>query len=158
MWQEAVKAAKEGRIEDIEEGLMVRYYNTWKKISEDNPKKLETMDKIDNYWFVGPTGTGKSRTAREKYPDAYIKNLNKWWCGYKGEEAVIIEEYHPETKLNSFLKIWADRYPFRGEYKGGSMMMRPKNIIVCSNFRIEECFQGVDLEAVKRRFHVVNFN
>lgn len=156
-WEAAVTSAKAGNFEDIEADMRVRYYNTWKRIYEDAPRSLETIDgDLDNLWIYGPTGTGKSKMAREKFPEAYIKNLNKWWCGYNHEETVIIEEYHPDSKLNHFIKIWADRYPFRGEYKGGSAMFRPKRIVVCSNYTIEECFTGVDLEPIKRRFKIVN--
>lgn len=158
IWDDTRLAAQEGRMEDIPSDMFIRYYNALNRIRDDYGAKPDILDEINNFWFYGPTGTGKSKTARERWPDSYIKNLNKWWCGYRGEETVIIEEYHPDCKLNSFLKIWADRYPFRGEYKGGSHLIRPKQIIVCSNFSLEECFSGVDLEAVKRRFNVVLFN
>lgn len=42
------------------------------------------LDSLDNYWFYGAPGTGKSRGARARWPGIYNKPLNKWWCDYTG--------------------------------------------------------------------------
>lgn len=114
-----------------------------------------SMQVLDFYWFHGETGTGKSRTAREENPGAYIKNLNKWWDNYDNEDCIIIDEWHPELEnsLGPHLKRWADHYPFQAEVKGGTMFIRPKKIIVTSNYTLFECFlQPQNYRPLERRF------
>lgn len=111
-------------------------------------------------WWVGPSGSGKSRLLWELYPDHFAKGINKWWDGYKHESVVAIEEWSPDNNLTAqSLKKWADRYPFPGEIKGGLMTrLRPQKIIVLSNYTLEQCFpRKEDLDPLKRRFTVVEF-
>lgn len=113
-----------------------------------------------NEWWVGPTGTGKSSTLWELYPNHFQKELNKWWCGYSNEDVVAIEEWSPKNECTtSHLKIWADRYPFTAQIKGGSLhRIRPKKLIVLSNYTIDQCFMDArDAEPLKRRFDVFVF-
>lgn len=66
-----------------------------------------------------------------------------------------MDDFSPDTGkfLADYLKHWADRYPFRGETKGSSRLIRPRLIIVTSNYRLEDCFERhEDIQALKRRF------
>lgn len=111
-------------------------------------------------WWVGPSGSGKSRLLWELYPNHFAKALNKWWDGYRFQDVVAIEEWAPKNDCTaSALKKWADRYPFPGEIKGGNMQrLRPKKIIVLSNYTPQQCFlNSEDLEPMLRRFTVINF-
>lgn len=112
---------------------------------------------LDNYWFHGPTGSGKSTRALKLYPDHYLKDINKWWDGYHDEETVIIEEWSPESyMLLQHLKRWADHHVFRAEIKGGCRVIRPRRIVVTSNYTIEECApRQQDLLPLLRRFQQV---
>lgn len=111
-------------------------------------------------WWVGPTGTGKSRLLWKLYPDHFAKSINKWWDGYRFEPVVAIEEWSPDNGVTAqALKRWADRYPFSGEIKGGVLQrLRPKKIIVLSNYTMEQCFpRHEDLAPLTRRFKVIDF-
>lgn len=121
--------------------------------------KPATLDKLDNFWIWGPPGTGKSRDMRREYPGLYDKMLNKWWNGYAGEETVLLDDLGPQHEcLASHLKRWADHYPFPTESKGlANAPIRPKRILVTSNYRIHDVFKKTDADAIKRRFQEIHY-
>lgn len=143
-------------MEDIPAGIMIRYYANLQKIRQDNMKVPEDLDGPCGWWIWGVPRAGKSYWVRQEFGhDLYVKDTTRWWSGYDGEENVLIEEVSPENarELGYYLKIWMDAYSFKGEVKGGYVALRPKNVIVTSNFSIYECFgqQLVTCEAIELR-------
>lgn len=162
-WATIIELSEKGEIETIKEDYPHVYFLHSKKILDLRRRASGILDgDLENEWWVGPTGTGKSRRLWELYPGHYSKSLNKWWDGYEDEEVVAIEEMNPESGkwIGSFLKIWADRYPFSPEVKGSHIKrIRPKKIIVLSNYTPEQVFpSNEDLLPIRRRFKVVHFN
>lgn len=158
-FKRAWESAKSGELDEIDPDIRLRFYGTIKRIKQDHQMVPPSLPTLDFHWFTGPSGTGKSKSARELYPDAYIKNSNKWWDGYDNHQSVIIEEWDPSLAcMASFMKKWADHYAFNAETKGGTLMARPKTIVVTSNFSIAECFpQPQDHLPLQRRFTVREF-
>lgn len=118
-------------------------------------------DELDNEWVHGPSGCGKSRYVRDTYPIFYSKPLSKWWDGYAGEETVVIDDIDPSHGewIGYFLKIWADHYPFNAEVKGAMMQIRPKKIIVTSQYWLPEVFRDRETQdALLRRFKIINMD
>lgn len=134
-------------------------------------------------WLQGPTGVGKSYHCKmiefvlecfyTKYKakrdlryipqcimKTFKKNINKWWDNYSMEDIVVLEEMDPDRAkyMAGFLKIWCDQYTFPVEVKGSSFKsIRPKFIIVTSNYRLRDCFPNInDYEPLERRFSQIN--
>lgn len=160
-WGDVLDLAEAGDIKTIKEEYPRHYIMYYKTLMSIRAYKSKPLDgDLEHEWWYGPTGTGKSKTLWEKYPDHYQKPVNKWWDGYSGQDVVAIEEWEPKNECTaSKLKIWADRYPFPGEIKGGTVeRIRPKKIIVTSNYTIRECFPNPqDHEPLLRRFKVVHY-
>lgn len=133
-------------------------YRVLKEAQQD--RNLDIIDgEMEHLWYYGKAGTGKSRKARDENPGAYLKMCNKWWDGYNGQDVVIIEDFDKDHKvLNHHMKIWADRYPFPAEVKGGKIDIRPKKVIVTSNYHPGEIWQEEqELRPILRRFKIEHF-
>lgn len=160
-WITILKQARDGNSAWIAENEPRVYVQFMPRLESLRTVKTPNLEgDLLNEWWMGPTGSGKSKLLWELYPDHFSKRLSKWWCGYNREPVVAIEEWSPKNEVTgSQLKIWADRYAFNGEVKGGTLMhLRPKKFIILSNYSIDECFpDNSDREPIKRRFFVRRF-
>ena len=157
----AVQLARNGEMDTIRESDPQMFLIHGARLeSMYAPEARPLEGNLQHEWWVGPSGSGKSRLLWEIYPKHFAKALNKWWDGYRHQDVVAIEEWSPKNDLTaSSLKKWADRYPFPGEIKGGCLQgLRPKKIIVLSNYTPQQCFLSQeDLGPIIRRFTVIEF-
>lgn len=163
-WEAAFTAVKEKRLEDVPYDILCT-----KLKSVEYAVKRVAAAKWDlstipggrpHGWVYGESGCGKSRSVRELHPDAYIKDpRTPWWDGYDGEEVVIIDDYDPyQIKQSGDMKRWLDLYKFQAQVKGGYLMIRPRKVIVTSQYTIRECFGTMDertFQAMIRRVEVI---
>lgn len=152
-YKRAWDQAKVGDIEAIDASIRFRHYFTCRAISKDFMVKPPDLTYMPGVWIYGPPGTGKSFTARNLYPDAYMKMQNKWWDGYQGEEHVLLDDFDMK-ELGHHLKIWADKYSFLAESKGSARHIRPARFIITSNYAPSQLFghDPILLAAIVRRF------
>ncbi len=156
-WEDAYISAREGNFDEIPKDMLIRCYHSFKRIHQDNPLIPVVLIKRQNVWIYAPTGYGKSYYARKKYPDFYDKSPNKWFVGYQGQQTILCDDFSPNQckYLGWYIKRWADIYPFPMETKGGGKSIRPKHIVVTSQYMIAQCFEDQEtIDAVTNRFHV----
>lgn len=162
-WLAIKESAKSGDLDAIDPKVFVVHYSSLKNIARDfqtRPTDLPAGSQI-GYWFYGKSGAGKTYGAHERFPDAYRKIANnKWWDGYQGEENVVLDDLDKKHDYMGYhLKIWGDRYAFVAEFKGSSRMIRPKVVVVTSNYHPEEIWNDEStLGPIRRRFRVVHFS
>lgn len=137
---------------DIDKGRPMKqiaedHFDTWVRHHRAF-SAYKRMKSIKRSWpmelvlYLGPSGTQKTKTAHEAYPDAYWKPKGKWWDNYDGEETVIIDEMYgssfPFTELLQLL----DRYPYSIETKGGTVEFISKRIVMTSNQEPEDWYDS----------------
>ncbi len=160
-WDKAKALAIAGKLDEIDADIYVRSYNALKRIQQDHPAAPEDLDAPTGIWIWGEPGVGKSYYVRHEWPQFFDKNINKWWDGYRGQDTVILDDVDLKHRdwLPSFLKRWADEYSFPAEVKGTTLFIRPKRIVVTSNYSLDHWCAELDAAlagALKRRFTVLH--
>lgn len=154
-WDLALKCAKTGDFDSIPSDIYLKYVRNIKMIYAENQVVPEQLTgELVNVWYWGEPGSGKSSKAFTENPGAYIKGANKWWDGYTGQDAVIVDDMDIYLKsLAREFKMWGQHQPFAAEIKGGSVCIRPKKIIVTSNYTIDQIWEDeTTREAMHRRY------
>lgn len=136
-----------------------RYYDVMRNIPRDGTWRTK------GYWAYGPTGSGKSRWAnRIGGSSVYFKDpQTEWFCGFDGEETVIVDDYRSNARLNfNFLLRMCDWNQLPVQVKGGRRQFNAKRVIVTSPVNIEACFAHLEgfegsLAQLKRRFVELEF-
>ena len=158
-WEEVWHQAKSGKIEEIDPSIRIPHYRTLRAIAGDFAEPVGMERTV--YVFYGRSGTGKSRRAWEEAgPLAYPKDpQTKFWCGYGGQENVVIDEFRGGISISHILR-WLDRYPVIVEIKGASVPLRALRLWITSNVHPCNWYADLDrptLEALLRRLNITEF-
>lgn len=154
-WATARESAKAGNFDDIPADIYIRHRSTLHAIHREESQSSEILQgPLPHLWWHGEAGVGKTRKAFEEYPGAYLKDpKERWWDGYKGQDVVIIDDFDKyQVSQSGDVKRWLDRYPFQAPVKGGYIQIRPKLIIVTSNYHPNEIWDDeVTQSCISRR-------
>ncbi|UNI72387.1 MAG: replication associated protein [Chaetfec virus UA24_7381] len=155
---EMVKArATDESIAEALPGVYVRHYRGLQELRRALKITPEQRTWLPELWvLVGASGTGKSRWARETFPDAFWKSPGTgWWDGYWGQETVVLDDFSGRFMPLTDLQHLLDGNPMQVEIKGGSAPMLARRIVITSNWRPDEWYsEKVDpARSVLRRIH-----
>lgn len=130
--REAIKGgASDSKIADDFFGSWVRYRGAFREYR--GIVQASRVEKTQVICLVGPTGTGKSASVRERSPEAYWKQPHSdWWDGYDGVSDVVLDDFYGWIRYESILRI-LDRYPLTVQCKGGQLNFAPRRIFITSN-------------------------
>ncbi len=87
--------------------------------------------------FVGPTGSGKSTTAKVMFPNAYACPWpagGRWWMPtYEAQETVVLDEWRGQLSVNQMMKLF-DRHAWPDcEAKGRSFQFLSRRVVITTN-------------------------
>jgi len=158
-WEQVWEQAVQGNLMEIPADIRVQNYRTLRAITADFAVPVGMERTCFVFW--GRTGTGKSRRAWEEAgSEAYSKDpLSKFWCGYHGQENVVIDEFRGTISISHLLR-WLDRYPINVEIKGSSVPLRTKRLWITSNLNPRQWYPDLDnetLDALMRRLIIEEF-
>jgi len=159
-WDLVRRQAIAGNLEEIPSDIYVRCYNQLKRIVQDHQQPIAIVRTVKVFW--GVTGSGKSHDAWDQAGIlAYGKDpRTKWWCGYRGQEHVVLDEFRGDIAISHMLR-WLDRYPVTVETKGGSVPLVANSIWITSNINPREWYADLDagtLDALMRRLEITHYN
>lgn len=159
-WEAAREAAKVGDFDSIPADIYMRTRNVCHAIFMENQTVADLDGDLEHEWWYGAPGTGKTRRAKADYPGAYVKDpQSRWWDGYKGQEVVIIDDFDKyQVAQGGDMKRWLDRYVFQAPIKGGYLEVRPRKIIVTSNYHPDSIWEDeITQAAIGRRVKITRF-
>lgn len=123
-----------------------------KYLAYSEPKR--PVGPIQVHWYWGPTGVGKTRAVwdREATLDSqpYVPPTDKFWEGYDGDAAVLLDDFRPEWCSWKRLLQLTDIYPFRVEVKGGSRQARYTRLYITAPEPPDTMMQRVTSEDVNQ--------
>jgi len=90
------------------------YGRTLEKIEDTLTRRKKRTIPTRGLWLYGESGVGKSGRAAYEYEGAFWKTVSDkevgWWDGYRGERAVVIDEFRGEIPFSFMLRLM-DRHP-----------------------------------------------
>lgn len=167
LYEEGVTSAKGERndMKDIQkmikdgasdEEIAEKHFGTWcryKKSFQDYRLLVFGAKPRKKLWsrvIYGRSNSGKGTLARAEYPGFCVINANAgWYCNYKGEEGIILEEFDPNTMNLTEFKCLLSDGPHLGKTKGSWVPIKANKFVILSNYHPSKWYPYCDEEGKK---------
>lgn len=163
-WEEIYEAAEKGKWNSIDAEIKIKFPRALHMVNQGAFIEVDLQPRpiLDNFWIVGKTGAGKTEYAKELAgPNRFtVFNFDSsGFMRYKYEDVVILQDFdRRDDHYIKNLKNLTDHDPFAARIMYGDKLIRPKTIIVTSNWLPEQIWHAQpDLEPIFRRFKIVQF-
>lgn len=144
----AVQTIKEGgSMQDVAElypEQFVRYHKGFVALKNAlSTKRSGEVPQVVVLW--GPTGTGKSHTAREETTEPYVwgPEMGVWFDGYDGHKHVIFEEFRGQLPFGMLLRL-LDKYDLSVQVKGGRVVFVAEKIYITSPLHPKDWYTALE--------------
>ena len=136
----------------------VQFAKSWFNVMGNH---LPKNTKITVHWYYGCSGTGKTKKVLEQC-DPFIPLNFKWWEGYEGQDAVLLDDLRPDWCKPAELLRLIDpyRYNYRVEIKGGSRPLVATKIYITTPWHPEDFWREIKedpQQLVRRIDYLVHF-
>jgi len=164
LWDRTLEAVRLGRISDVPSQMTHHIKACEYRVLKERLQAATCVildGQLEHEWHYGPSGTGKTSSVMKDYPNCYVKDpKERWWDCYAGQDVVLIDDFDKyQVSMAGDLKRWLDRYPFMAPVKGGYLTIRPKKIIITSNYHYDDIWEDqVTRECIKRRVQLVPYS
>lgn len=148
------EGCSESDIADMDFSSWVRHYKAFRAYKLLKAESRNSFDKL--IIVIGPSGTGKSKFARDQYPDAYWKQRSNWWDGYSTQSVVILDEFYGWLSYDLLLRL-CDRYPLLLETKGGQVECVATTVVITSNLLPADWYKNVYRKSLQRRISTIMY-
>lgn len=156
------KLLDEGKITPMQVASWYRNSCVYKMLQK---KKMpdELPEKKRHLWIYGPSNTGKTTCLRNKMREKGEDNFfqiptNNDWVGYNNQYYLYFDEFKGQLTCQQLNRLCDGGAKMN--VKGGTVQIRYDcQVIILSNYSIEECFPKVDsvvIESLKNRFIEAN--
>lgn len=125
-------------------GVFVRHFRGLQELRRALKITPEQRTWLPELWvLIGASGTGKSRWARETFPDAFWKSPGTaWWDGYWGQDTVVLDDFSGRFMPLTDLQHLLDGNPMQVEVKGSSVPLLARRIVITSNWPPEDWYSS----------------
>ena len=160
--------------EAVDNGATMKYirrefFNNMSAIKMYHNLKYGLIESLRNDITIavvkGATGIGKTYTTNEVCESFCLSKWNnggfdhKWWDGYDYEDVVVFDEFDSSKWQVGHFNRLTQKDPYDVEVKYGGMRIRPKAVIILTNYDFHEWFMKESnhiRDTVKRRIEFID--
>lgn len=146
------EGASDREVADAHFGSWIRYHKCFTEYRKLIAEPRNSDNPVEVIIYYGPSGTNKSRTARETNVGAYIKPVgNSWFDGYVAQKTIIFDEYRGNWLPYGTLLSICDRHSCTAPIKGGHVEIVATKLVFTSNKHPRHWYKDEYWDAFARR-------